>query len=160
MKTRLMQVLAKDVGPATRVFIPADRLASDDCEEARFGLGNLLEAELRKSRNPGYHRLVHALGSLAAENCEAFASCNGNAHAAVKRLQLETGCECDEILIKSDFGDVPYRIPRSIEFGKMGQERFEKLARTIAGHLQSRYKMARNAEEIIAMCDDIIGGQP
>ena len=63
---------------------PAGLEIADTFSAARFkakGLnaGDLVFAEIRKPRNPGYHRLAHALGQIVADNIDEFEGMDSHA---------------------------------------------------------------------------------
>jgi len=76
---------------------PADGFARDQLRSKGYRVGDVLRADLAKLRNPGFNRLVHRIGQLCVANVEAFHGMD--AHACIKRLQLEGGIACDEIAI-------------------------------------------------------------
>ncbi len=66
--------------------------------------------------------MAHALGSLIAENIEAFPG--QDAHGVLKRLQIEGNIGCDEIaVIFPGIGPCSYRIPQSLAFESMDEGR-------------------------------------
>lgn len=81
-------------------MVPADYPTTLRLRSRSYRNGDLVFAEFRKPRNPKFHRLAHALGQLFVENIEAFDGVD--AHDCLKRLQLESGVGCDEVLIRMD----------------------------------------------------------
>ena len=51
---------------------PADGLSQERLRERGYRVGDVVFAELKKPRNPGFHRLAHALGQMVAENIDDF----------------------------------------------------------------------------------------
>lgn len=76
-------------------FQPADATTRTRLAARKYRMGELVFAEFKRPRNPGFHRLAHALGTLFVENIEAFEGLN--AHTCLKRLQLESGIGCEEV---------------------------------------------------------------
>lgn len=79
-------------------FQPADASTQARLRARNYHLGELVFAEFKRPRNPGFHRLAHALGTLFVEHIDDFA--NLNSHDCLKRLQLEAGVGCYEIGIQ------------------------------------------------------------
>ena len=70
---------------------PADDVAVHALRARGFGRGEEVWIEVRKPRNPRYHRLAHALGTLVAENVEGFEGMDSHAvlkHASILRRLL------------------------------------------------------------------------
>ena len=108
---------------AKGALVPADDLAAARLRQRGYAIGDTVSAELRQSRNPGFHRLAHALGGLVAANVESFSGLNG--HQCLKRLQWESGAGCDEMAVNvPNVGMMNVRIPRSLAFDSMSQEEF------------------------------------
>lgn len=76
-------------------FLPADGTTLARLRARNYAIGDLVFAEFKRPRSPGFHRLAHALGTLFVQNIEAFEGLD--AHSCLKRLQLESGVGCDEI---------------------------------------------------------------
>lgn len=74
--------------------------ASDAARLATKGnkVGDLIFARITKPRSPGFHRLAHRIGTLAVENIDEFAHLD--AHAALKRLQIEAQVGCDMLSVE------------------------------------------------------------
>lgn len=118
-------------------LVPADHATTLRLREKGYRPGDELEAELRKARNPGFHRLAHAFGRVLADNLDEFTGIP--AHNVLKRLQLETGIACDEMMIKvPGVGACVHRIPRSLSFASMDELEFNEfytaLCRFVAKH--------------------------
>lgn len=78
-------------------LVPADNYAASMLRERGYAVGDLLAADLTKPRNPKFNRLVHRIGQLVVSNIESFSGCD--AHAAIKRLQLEGNVACTEVAV-------------------------------------------------------------
>lgn len=76
-------------------LVPADNYAASVLRQRGYHLGDLVAADVVKPRNPKFNRLVHKLGQLVVANIEAFRGMD--AHAAIKRLQVEGNIACEEI---------------------------------------------------------------
>ena len=130
---------------------PADGLSQERLRAKGFHVGDVVFAELKKPRNPGFHRLVHALGKLVADNVDDFAGMS--AHATIKRLQLEAGVGCESIAYKINGMDVVQRIPLSLSYESMDEAEFHEVFSGICRHIGKAYWGGLSAEEVSAMAD-------
>lgn len=135
---------------------PAGLEIADTFSAARFkakGLnaGDLVFAEIRKPRNPGYHRLAHALGQIVADNIDEFEGMDS--HAALKRLQLEAGVGCESIAYKVNGMSIVQSIPLSLSFESMDQSEFESVFMGICRHIATNYWKDLDAEQVAAMAE-------
>lgn len=130
---------------------PADGLAEARLRAKGFHVGDLVFAELRKPRNPGYHRLAHVLGTMVADNIEEFTGMDQ--HAVLKRLQMECGIGCEEIAYKVHGMTVVQRVPLSLSFESMEQAEFEAVFRGMCRHLAATYWPSLSADEIAVMIE-------
>lgn len=119
-------------------LVPASELAKLSLRQKGYKLGDLVSAELRQSRNPGFHRLAHALGALLAENVEAFEGLD--AHRVLKRLQWESGAGCEEMGVNvPNVGMMTVRIPQSLSFDSMDQGEFYTVYTALCSHVRRVY---------------------
>jgi hypothetical protein len=81
-----------------RVLVAATASDADRLKTKGNKVGDLVFARISKPRNPGFHRLAHRIGMLAVENIEAFS--HMDAHSALKRLQLESGAACEQVMVQ------------------------------------------------------------
>ena len=132
-------------------LVPADGLAEARLRVKGFHVGDIVFAELRKPRNPGYHRLAHALGTMVADNIDDFTGMDP--HAVLKRLQLECGIGCEEIAYKVHGMTVVQRVPLSLSFESMEQTEFESVFRGMCRHLAATYWPSLSADEIAGMIE-------
>lgn len=146
---------AGDLPAKARALVPADEFAFEDLAACKFKLGETVKADIKRSRNPGFHRFVHALGKLAVEQVPGFE--NLNAHEAVKRLQLESGAGCDTLVIELDGMVVPYRVAKSLSFDTMDEIEFQHVAKACAKRLATRY-LQDSEDEIAAIVDEMLSG--
>ena len=136
-------------------FVPADAHTQKRLRERGYTTNDLLAAELRKPRNPRFHRFAHALGLIVVENIEGFE--NFTSHKALKRLQLEARIECDEIAHKvPGCGMVVSYIPRSLSFESMDEGRFREVICTICSYIVSEYWKTETPETITNIVDQRI----
>ena len=130
---------------------PADGLSQERLRERGYHVGDVVFAELKKPRNPGFHRLVHALGKMVAENIDDFAGMS--AHAVIKRCQLESGLGCEEIAYRVNGMSVIQRIPISLSFESMDEGEFREVFSGICRHIGKNYWGGLSAEEVQAMIE-------
>ena len=55
-------------------LVPADAHSQQRLRERGYRVGDVLAAELIKPRHPGFWRLAHRIGTLCAQNIDAFSS--------------------------------------------------------------------------------------
>jgi len=136
-------------------FSPASGSVAEELRERGYKVGDLVFADFTKPRNPGFHRLAHALGKLLAENLDAFDGMP--AHAVLKRLQWEANAGCDEMAAFVDgAGMVLVRIPKSLSFESMGQDEFYEVYRTLCRHVASRYWRELDADGVADMVEQMM----
>jgi hypothetical protein len=140
---------------AKGALVPGDVYTASRLRARGYRVGDVLLADLRKPRSPGFHRLAHRLGELVAENVEEFAGLN--AHQALKRLQVEGNIECDELpVFLSLLGQkikVNQRIPRSLSFASMDEGRFRETVQAFCRFIAAEYWPSLTPEAIEAMVD-------
>lgn len=133
-------------------LIPADGLSTQRLRARKYGVGDIVFAEIRKPRHPVFHRLAHQLGTILAENIEAFSSMD--AHAVLKRLQWEANIGCEEVGVQvPGVGLALMRFPRSLSFESMEQGEFREVVANMCRHVSTKYWPSMTAEQIEAMAD-------
>ena len=130
---------------------PADVTSEAMLRARGYRVGDLVFAELKKPRNPGFHRLAHQLGTLTVENLDEFTGMDP--HAALKRLQMESGIGCEEIAYKVHGMTIVQRIPISLSFESMEQGEFEQVYRGMCRHLATTYWPSLSADEVAQMAE-------
>ena len=134
------------------VLTPLNASTVELLRNRKYNIGDVLAAELSKPRNPGFHRLAHALGELIAHNIEAFNGING--HAVLKRLQIEGNIGCDEIALNfPGVGPCSYRIPLSLSYESMDQGDFYEVIAAMCAYVASRYWTGISPESIQQMAE-------
>jgi len=137
-------------------LVPADEYAASRLREKSYHVGDVVAVQISKLRNPKFNRLVHRIGQLVVANIEAFAGLD--AHAAVKRLQIEGHVACDEIgVMVQNCGMVIQFIPRSLSFDTMDEGEFHEAARGICRTIVERYWPTLTAEQIEQMAESFVG---
>lgn len=128
-------------------LVPADKYAASKMRERGYKVNDLVAADIVKPRNPRFNRLVHQMGQLVVANIEAFSGLD--AHAAIKRLQIEGRVACDEIgVMVAGYGMVIQFIPRSLSFESMDEGEFKQAARGISRTIAERYWPSCTPEQI------------
>lgn len=135
-------MVARLVDPATGAeigcLVPANGIDQRLMKERRFAVGKEIRAELKQPRNPGFHRLAHAIGNLLVDNVDEFQGKGG--HDALKSVQRESGVCCDEIEIDlGTLGMVPVKQPRSIAFDEMSEDEFRVFFDGITAYIAEHY---------------------
>jgi hypothetical protein len=133
-----------------RCLVPADR--QTEAEMRTWERAKVRAGELRCPRNPGFHRLAHAIGGLAADNLDEFEGMDG--HAVLKRLQIESGIGCDEMAVMMNKRPTIYRVPRSLSFSSMGQDEFKDVMTGLCAHLCKAYWPETDVDEVLAMAEE------
>lgn len=130
-------------------YAPADA-SSAAALRVSHRIGDLVFAEFTKPRSPGFHRLAHQLGSLLAENIEAFE--HMGSHAILKRLQIEANVGCDEIaVVFPGIGPCSYRIPRSLSYESMDENEFHEVIGGMCKHVAKTYWPTLSAAQVESM---------
>jgi hypothetical protein len=137
-------------------FSPADNYTTARLREKGFKIGDVIFAELKKPRNPRFHALGHALGSIVAHNIQAF---NGmDAHKVLKRLQMEANIGCEEIAFNMPgVGMLIQRVPKSLSFESMDEGEFHEVLRGMCRHIAERYWPNMDAQQIEEMAELMVG---
>ncbi len=119
-------------------LVPADTFSTARLRARGYKRGDLVFAELKKPRSPGFHRLAHKLGMLCAENIADF---NGmDAHAVLKRLQWEANIGCEEVgVMVPGVGLALMRFPRSLSYESMEQGEFRQIVAAFCQFIADKY---------------------
>ena len=136
-------------------LVPAHDAAREALRARGFKVGDVLLADLTKPRNAGFHRLAHAIGRLVTENVEAFAGMDG--HAALKRLQAESGLQCESRMLDlPGLGGAMIVTPKSIAFDAMDEGEFRGLVRGLCRFIAQKYWQSCTPEEIENMAQAMV----
>lgn len=115
-----------------RVLWPADSFTREWM--AAQSLEGLHWVSTHQPRSPGFHRAVHKLCVFLSHHCQKFEGMD--AHALLKRLQLESRLYCDSTLLTvPGYGEVLHLIPQSIGFDSMDETEFRAFYEAIADHV-------------------------
>lgn len=136
-------------------LIPADEYSTNRLREKGYRVGDVVSAELRKPRNPGFHRLAHRIGSLVSENIESFQGMQ--AHKVLKRLQWEANIGCEEMGVNvPGVGMAMVRMPMSLAYESMEDGEFREVVAAFCNYISSRYWPSLSAEQIEQMADCMV----
>lgn len=128
-------------------FVPDDKHTRARLRDKKYRTGDVVAAELFRARNPGFHKLAHVFGMLVRDHIDGFE--NLDAHQVLKRLQLEAGVGCDELVLNvPGVGVVPYKIPRSLSFESMDEPEFRQIFKAMCKHVSDTYWPSLEPEEI------------
>ena len=134
-------------------IVPADAASARIIRERDYRVGDVVSAELRKPRNPKFHRLVHALGQALIENTDDFAHYT-DSHAVLKRLQVEANVGCDVMLIHAPgYGMLEHRTPQSLSFENMDEAEFQRVYAGFCQYVIKRYWPDMDADAIERMAE-------
>lgn len=129
---------------------PADSYSQAKLKDRGYHLGDVLAATLKKPRNPGFHRLVHAFGTLLSQNIEVFEGMDP--HLLLKRLQLEGNISCSEIALNfPGVGPCTYRVPQSLSYESMDEGIFRQTFTSMAQYVSKKYWPTMTPEQIEEM---------
>lgn len=141
---RLVRV---STGEEVGALVPRYQCDLKEMRARKYCVGTELRVELKKPRNPKFHRLAHALGQLAVDHIEGFESLS--AHDALKRLQRECGVQCEsQELDLGPLGKVPVSVPRSIAFDELDEGEFGELFTGVVLHIRKAYWPTLSEETI------------
>jgi hypothetical protein len=119
-------------------LVPYDAHTAARLRESDYHIDDVLTATLRKSRNPGFHRLAHAFGQLCADNIDRFTGMA--AHAVLKAIQYEADIACDRMMVNlKGFGMVEVRIPVSLSFDSLDEGEFREVYSALCRHVAAEY---------------------
>lgn len=142
------RLVRPSTGEEVGALVPRYQCDVKEMRVRRYAVGTELRADLKKPRNPKFHRLAHALGQLAVDHIEGFESLS--AHDALKRLQRECGvqCESQELDLGPLLGKVPVSVPRSIAFDELDEGEFGELFAGVVLHIRKAYWPTLSEETI------------
>ena len=149
---RVARLMVPETGEIVGALIPDGDIDRRLMRERGYHLGQQVRATLAAPRNCRFHRLVHGLGGIVAGQVPGFEGMT--AHAAIKRLQTESGMYCDESAVDvPGVGALMIRQPQSIAFDSMDEGDFRRLWAGICAHLITRYWPGLTPEQIEHMVD-------
>lgn len=136
-------------------IVPADNYTVSRLRSRGYRRGDIISADLKKPRNPGFHRLAHRIGQLCVESIEEFDGMD--AHAVLKRLQWEANIGCEEMGVQvPGVGLAIVRIPRSLSFSEMDDGEFREIVAAFCRHIAARYWPGLDADAIESMAESFV----
>ena len=131
-------------------LVPFDDMAASMLRAKGYGIGDVVMADLAKSRNPKFHSLAHQLGSLLVENLEVFEHLDS--HKVLKRLQIEGDIGCDHVALNfPEIGPVTQRVPRSLSYADMDESEFRTVISDMCKYVAKRYWPTCTPEQVESM---------
>lgn len=141
------RVAVLETGEERLALVAAHPVDRRICKERRYRMGDEVRMDLKKPRNVKFHRLMHAIGQLLVEHMAGFEHLD--AHGAIKRVQRESGVCCEEMTVdmgtlrigdmEIPLGQRPVKVPESMAFDDMSQERAEELFKGVTGWISANY---------------------
>lgn len=133
------------IGPTG--LVPYDSTSGAMLRASGYRVGDVVEADLFKARNPKFNSLAHKFGEMLADNLEPFAGLDP--HAVLKRLQIEGNIGCDEMALNfPGIGPCVYRVPRSLAFGSMDEGEFSIVYQQFCDYVARVYWTSMTPEAI------------
>jgi hypothetical protein len=133
-------------------LVPADAYAQGQLRAKGYAVGDVIAAELKKLNNPKFHRLMHRIGTLCAENIDSFAGMD--AHQVLKRIQWEGNIGCEEMgVMVPGVGLAMMRFPLSLSFDSMDDGERHEVARAMCRHISEKYWPSLSPEQIEEMAE-------
>jgi len=125
---RVHRVVMPETGELVGALIPESAVSQREMRDRALRTGDVIRCELRKQRDYGQWKWAHTLGALLAEQAEGYDGLTQ--HKALKKLQLDSGTECDVEIEEFDLGELGIakrekRVARSLSFDQMEQQAFD-----------------------------------
>jgi hypothetical protein len=142
-----------ETGEAVRAWTALTKWDARAMKDRGYHAGTEVRAEMKKPRNPMFHRLAHAMGALMVDQHAAFEGTS--AHDALKRLQMESGAACEvvEYELPDGLGTLKRKEPRSLAFDEMDEGLFQEVMRTIVAHIRAKYWPELSEDAIAELID-------
>lgn len=149
---RVVKLIDPATGNVVPALVPAGAADNSVLRDRGLKTGALVRADVTRPRNPEFHRLAHALGTLVRVNIDGFE--RYEAHGALKKLQQDSGHGCEETIIEvPGMGSLLCRQPRSIAFDCMDQGEFYQLMRNLCRYIAETYWPQCTPEQVEQMVD-------
>ena len=132
-------------------FIPMDSWSAEELDG--ISDGECVAAKITRPRNLGHHRKFFALIGTVFENQEKHATVGG----LLDDVKIGIG-HCDWYKIKRGRTIIEYAVPRSINFGNMGQKDFENFYNSAVGYIIAELLKGADKQELEQHVLQIIGG--
>jgi len=160
-----MRLVEPSTGEELGAFVPVHEIDRRLAKQRGYRVGQEYRLEIKESRNPAFHRLAHAIGHLLVDNVEAFRDLD--AHAALKRVQLEAGICCEMVEMDAtpviaavldasetllgagarkvlagvlpEIHTIPVKVAQSLAFDSMEEEDFATFFKGVTAWIGERY---------------------
>ncbi|KWV17158.1 hypothetical protein ATB53_00315 [Xanthomonas translucens] len=160
-----LRMIDPSTGEEVGAFVPTNPIDRRLAKERGYRVGHEYRLEIKQSRNPAFHRLAHAIGHLLVDNVEEFRDLD--AHAALKRVQLESGIRCETVemdaapvvsalldaaeavlgagarkvlaAVLPEIRTIPVKVAQSLAFDSMEEDEFADFFRGITAHIGEHY---------------------
>jgi hypothetical protein len=144
---RLRVIADAKTGEAIRCVQFLGAADVENIRERNFKNGDLVRMQVSKATDPHANRTLHALGKMVAANLDAFTGME--AHAVLKRLQVESGVHCEPISVRLGDEMAIVNIPLSLSFDDTDDFEFRACAHGLAKFLVQRYWPTVKAEWVL-----------
>lgn len=145
----LERLVRPSTGEEIKALVCRSGVDRREMQSRKYHIGDEIRAVLSKPRNVKFLGLAHALGQLAVDQIEGFSDLN--AHDAVKRLQRESGVQCESQEIDlGPLGKASVNVARSIAFDEMDEGEFSELYNGIVEHIKRTYWKTMSEDAIAA----------
>jgi len=141
---RVRSLVDPDTGELVRAFVAAHATDKRVCRERKFREGDELRAELKKPRNPKFHRLVMGALQLVLDNQEGLHTID----QLLTIVKIKLGRV--ESTIDPSSGKVFY-IPESISFDALDDGQFQEFWRDLCRLIVRDYLPSLRPDQIEEM---------
>jgi len=133
---------------------PADNTATLVIRKLGLGIGEIVEVDISKIKNPQFNRYVHVMGKLMAQNVSEFEG-RSDYHEILKEIQEESGAYCDRQVFKFGEGKKLETFTRikAKSLGDMDQHEFQDFYKQICHYIAQKYWPDLNAEAVAQMAE-------
>lgn len=132
------RLVRPETGESVGALVPAYPCDAKEMKARKYSVGTTLRGLMTKPRNEKFHRKAHVLGQLAVDHLPDFEQLS--AHDALKRLQRESGIQCDAMDVEiAGLGKLVLNFPRSIAFDEMSEDEFSELWEGVIAHIRAKY---------------------
>lgn len=139
-------------------LVAIDAVGQAQLKERGYRVGDRVRCELKQPRHYGNHKFVHRVGTLARNQLNGYEDCI-SAHAAVKKLQENSGVCCDTTTSQvfddrgRPAGTVTTYMPRSISYDEMPEEEFKQFRDGICEYIRATHWPSITVEQIAKMIE-------
>lgn len=95
IRMTVLRVMIPETGEMIGALVPDHPSDRRSMKERKLHVGKMVRATLREDRNPMFWRKAHVLAAWLVDNVEAYAGID--THAALKKLQTDSGIGCETV---------------------------------------------------------------